>query len=66
MNNTQKEQHKKFLYSLILSILSLSLLVLKCLSYYFDRKRETTHRDIVFAKTRLGRTTLSTLLYKVD
>lgn len=66
------EQHNntKSFCTLILIILSLSLslsitlfcsLLIKVLSY-FDRKRDNTHHEIVFAKTRIGRTIIITLV----
>ena len=61
-NTTQKVFVLSFLlYSLSLSITLFCSLLIKVLSY-FDRKRDNnTHHEIVFAKTRLGRTIITLL-----
>ena len=60
LNNTTQ---KVFVLSFLLYSLSPSLsrsLLIKVLSY-FDRKRDNTHHEIVFAKTRIGRTIITLL-----
>ena len=68
-NNTTTTQKVFVRLSFVLYSLSLSLsitlfcsLLIKVLSYFDQKRDNNTHHEIVFAKTRIGRTIIITLV----